>query len=188
MSASRGASSGRKPRGRVVVGVVVGLMALPLVAGGAGDPIYRCKDGDTTVFSDRPCDEAAEVHRPRASLSVIASPESLEQVKQANAAYLESVQAERAARRAASAEQARREARAARYVPPAVRRVAVVPAYPYAASNPPAPGRTRSVGADRMEARRDAPERRLRRATEESRPPLAAGGRQLGARREDDDG
>ena len=167
---------------------ILGLAVLPMSAAGADGQIYRCEDGETTDFSDIPCDEAAEVHRLQRSLSVVASPESLARIQQANAAYLEAVEAEREARRAARAERARREARAARYVPPAVRTVPVVPAYPFYPANPVAPNRGPSVEPNRLEARRDASDRRLRRATDESRPPLAAGGRQLGARREDDDG
>ncbi len=167
---------------------VLGLAVLPMLAAGADGDIYRCEDGETTVFSDVPCDEAAEVHQLQRSLSVIASPKSLARIQQANAAYLSSVQAEREARRSARAERARREARAARYMPPAVRTVPVAPAYPFYPANPAAPGRRPSVEPNRLEARRDASNRRPRRATDESRPPLSAGGRQLGARREDDDG
>lgn len=183
------ACGGPLPLRRMVPLSVLGVVVVPLlaIAGAvAAEDIYRCEDGETIVFSDRPCDDAAELHRPRRLLSVVTSPESLARIQQANAAYLESRATELARRRAARAERARSEAQAARYAPSVVRTVPVAPAfpaYPHARSNSGS-----NAGSNRLEARRDAPERRLRRATDESRPPLAAGGRQLGARREDDDG
>lgn len=94
----------------------------------AAPTIYRCEQGGTTVFSDRPCDDDAEPHSLSQSISVVAAPSDLDAIAERNAAYLESQQAERASRAAARAAARAARAEAAQRTVQVVRTVPVVPA------------------------------------------------------------
>jgi len=95
-----------------------GLFAAPVAA-----QIYRCSDGATTIFSDRPCSADAELHEAETNISVITKAEGLDEIVASNQAFLEQRREaiekvhERAAQR--RAENQRRESRRApvEYVP-----------------------------------------------------------------------
>lgn len=82
-------------------------LALLLIAA-LGHPaaadIYRCDQGDTTVFSDVPCSETAEVFESPAGISVIAAADDLDEAAERNKTFIEqrreklAARAERAAR------------------------------------------------------------------------------------------
>lgn len=72
----------------------------------AATDVYRCNDDGTTVFSDVPCAENAELHRLSSGISVVAASGDLPQVAERNRAFLDKRQEELAARRARAAEAA----------------------------------------------------------------------------------
>ncbi|MCA1780006.1 MAG: hypothetical protein LC637_11670 [Xanthomonadaceae bacterium] len=51
--------------------------------------IYRCVEGETTIFSDRPCSENVEIHQPAGRLSVIAVTSDLEAISARNRAFID---------------------------------------------------------------------------------------------------
>jgi len=77
----------------------------------AGNPVeaqvYRCQDGDTTVFSDVPCSDNADLFEVRNGISVVAAAGDLDEVAQRNKAFVDQREEQLAARRARAAEQAR---------------------------------------------------------------------------------
>lgn len=83
----------------------------------AGTPeIYRCDGGDSTVFSDVPCSDSAEIHQPRNGISVVRAADGLESVSEQNREFIAARRqqiAERRARTERIREQAAREQRAA---------------------------------------------------------------------------
>lgn len=91
---------------------IVTAAAACLVAASASAQIYRCTEADTTVFSDIPCSESAELHEPGGGISVVAAPERLDEIVAGNKLFLEqrqeqlAQQHERAAQRRLEARQA----------------------------------------------------------------------------------
>lgn len=75
-----------------------------LVAASATGQIYRCSEGDTTVFSDIPCSESAELHDPGGGISVVAAPEGLDEISAGNRLFLERRQEQLAQRRERAAQ------------------------------------------------------------------------------------
>jgi len=77
---------------------------LVLFAFGPADPaasqVYRCEEGDTTVFTDVPCAENAERLQMRSGISVVAAANDLDEVAERNKAFLDQRQEKLAARRA----------------------------------------------------------------------------------------
>lgn len=60
-----------------------------VLAAPASAEIYRCMDGDTTVFSDVPCSQGAEVHRSEGRISVVNPADNLDQIAASNKTFLE---------------------------------------------------------------------------------------------------
>lgn len=79
-----------------------------LLAAPASAEIYRCVDGDTTVFSDVPCSEGAEVHRSEDRISVVNPADNLDQVAASNKTFLEQRRQALAQQREYAAEQQRK--------------------------------------------------------------------------------
>lgn len=92
------------------------LLACLTASPAAAAPIYRCTQGETTVFSDTPCSESAQLHQTQ-GVSVIRAAENLDEIAASNRAFLEqrrqqlAQQRERAAQRRLEAQkmQQRRE-------------------------------------------------------------------------------
>ena len=85
-----------------------------LLASSASAEIYRCTEGKTTVFSDVPCSETAEVHTTESRISIVDAAEDLDEVAASNKAFLEqrletlARQRERAAQQSREAQQRQR--------------------------------------------------------------------------------
>jgi len=91
------------------------LCAFGPVAAGALE-IYRCESPEGTEFSDVPCSESAEIHRPRNGISVVHAADGLESISDQNRAFIEGRRSRIAERRARAdnlREQAERNQRAA---------------------------------------------------------------------------
>jgi len=93
---------------RLSVPAVLAIIAA-LTATSAGAQIYRCTEGETTVFSDVPCSESAEVHDTQGRLSVVNAAGNLDEITASNQAFLQQRLATLARQRERAAEQ-RREA------------------------------------------------------------------------------
>lgn len=65
----------------------------------AGAQVYRCEEGDTTVFSDMPCSESAELLEMPTGISVVAAADDLDEVARSNKAFIDQRQEKLAARR-----------------------------------------------------------------------------------------
>lgn len=79
--------------------------ALPGVA-----EIYRCKEGDTTVFSDVPCADDARVHRSSDRISIVAAPTGLAEIAARNRAFVDARRERLADMRRRAIEAGRRDA------------------------------------------------------------------------------
>ncbi|MFN2334958.1 MAG: hypothetical protein ABR550_11095 [Wenzhouxiangellaceae bacterium] len=139
--------------------------------------IYRCVEGETTIFSDRPCSENVEIHQPAGRLSVIAVTSDLEAISARNRAFID----QRLNRIASARERAveRRESRPPRRGPvtyPVVNRGFGI----IGATHP----RSRLNFRDRSK-RDQEPLRKPRRAPV-SEDSWTLSGRQLGSRRSDE--
>lgn len=67
------------------------LISLPFASLQADTTIYRCTDADgTLIFSDRPCDDTAQVYESRESLSVISAPDNVAERVEANREFIDS--------------------------------------------------------------------------------------------------
>lgn len=77
----------------------------------AAAEVYRCNDGDTTVFSDVPCSDEAELHQLRSGISVVAAAGDLAEVAERNRAFVDQRQEDLAARRARAVELAQQAGR-----------------------------------------------------------------------------
>jgi len=75
----------------------------------AGAEIYRCSDGETTVFSDLPCTGGAEIHLTEGRVSVVTAPDNLDDIAESNRAFLEQRREALAQQRQRAAQQRRRE-------------------------------------------------------------------------------
>lgn len=90
-----------------------------MVAASATAQIYRCTEGETTVFSDIPCSESAELHESAGGISVVKAPEGLDEIAAGNRIFLEqrqeqlAQQRERAEQRRLQAQQEARRSEAA---------------------------------------------------------------------------
>lgn len=73
----------------------------------AAAQVYRCEQGDTTVFSDIPCSESAELLDLRTGISVVAAADDLDEVARSNKAFIDQRQEKLAARRERAARLAR---------------------------------------------------------------------------------
>lgn len=155
--------SNRNMPNRLTPGLLVVLLAA-VPGNPATAQVYRCEESDTTVFSDVPCSDDAELLEIRTGISVVAAADDLEEVTRQNKAFIDQRQEKLAARRkraAAFAQQAARtrERRAAteeiRY------RTIIGPVADYSSRSP-----GRLPGDPRLEAQRqraparDEPERR----------------------------
>lgn len=89
----------------LAVAALASLAAVPAAA-----EIYRCNNGETTVFSDTLCAGNPQVYRPRANISVIGKAEGLDEIAASNRAFVEQRQEALAQQRERAAEH-RREAR-----------------------------------------------------------------------------
>lgn len=69
--------------------------------------VYRCKEGDTTVFSDVPCAEDAQVHRSSHRISIVAAPTGLDEIAARNRAFVDARREDLADRRRRAAESRR---------------------------------------------------------------------------------
>lgn len=92
------------------------LAPLVLLTVGLGNPaaaeVYRCEEGDTTVFSDVPCSENAELFEIQTGISVVAAADDLDEVARLNKAFIDQRQeklAEKRQRAAQYAQQAERD-------------------------------------------------------------------------------
>lgn len=86
------------------LGIAIALMAL---AGVAPAQIYRCDTGQTTTFSDQPCDDGAAVHTSVRQISVVEPAADLDRIAERNQAFIRERLDRRAAVRAARAKAAR---------------------------------------------------------------------------------
>ena len=86
----------------IMAAVLVGVLAAP-----ASAEIYRCSDGDITVFSDVPCSQNAEVHISDKRVSVVHAAEDLDEIAESNKAFVEQRQAALAQQRERLARQQR---------------------------------------------------------------------------------
>ncbi|MEM1082194.1 MAG: hypothetical protein AAGH65_11490 [Pseudomonadota bacterium] len=73
--------------------------------------IYRCADGDTTVFSDQPCGDDAQLHQSEQRISVVDAADNFDQIIEQNEAYLEQRRNDRQQQREQAAERAREQTR-----------------------------------------------------------------------------
>lgn len=73
----------------------------------AAAQVYRCEEGDTTVFSDLPCSESAELLAMPTGISVVAAADDLDEVARSNRAFIDQRQEKLAARRERAASRAR---------------------------------------------------------------------------------
>lgn len=87
------------------------LAGVILLATTLGNPaaaqVYRCEEGGTTVFSDIPCSESAELLDLRTGISVVAAADDLDEVARRNKSFIEQRQEKLAARRERAAQRAR---------------------------------------------------------------------------------
>lgn len=163
------------------------LAAAPTAAADPGQ-IYRCEATDgTLIFADRPCDEQVEPvewdSEGGGGFSVVASPDNLAAVAESNARYLEQRRSDRAERMQAERDAQRTERLQRQAVPPMI---LPVPVYvdPLRRTMPEAP----AAATERMRRLQQADDR-FPSATDERRTEGSVlTGRQLGARRRDDDG
>jgi hypothetical protein len=183
---------GRRCRSAHAVLALAALGCALVAAGGAGaqtGTIYRCDSVDgTIVFSDLPCDDDArpvEFHAGTGGLSVVASPNDLASVAEANARYLDRLRDERAARVQAERDAQRAERLQRQAVPPMI---VPVPVYvdPRRSITPSAPAAP-TERMRRLQQRQDGNRRPP--ATEERRDEDSVlSGRQLGVRPRENDG
>lgn len=75
-----------------------------VLAGPVSAQVYRCTDGETTVFSDIPCSDDAELHDVRVGISVVSAAEDLDKVAERNKAFVDQRQEKLAERRERAAE------------------------------------------------------------------------------------
>jgi len=93
----------------ILAAVLAGVLAAP-----ASAEIYRCSDGEITVFSDVPCSQAAEVHVSDRRVSVVHAADDLDEIAESNKAFVEqrqealAQQRERAKRRQREMQQRQR--------------------------------------------------------------------------------
>lgn len=92
-----------------MIAVSLVLLACTL-AGTTSARVYRCTEGEITVFSDIPCSDDAKLHEVRVGISVVVAAEGLDQAAERNKAFVEQRQEQLAAQRvrAAQARQAER--------------------------------------------------------------------------------
>lgn len=89
----------RRPTSIIGWALLACLMATPAAA-----QIYRCTEGETTVFSDIPCSESAQLH-VTGGLSVIGAAENLDEIMAGNKAFIEQRQQQLAQQRERAAQQ-----------------------------------------------------------------------------------
>lgn len=88
---------------RMTPNVVLLILLAAAPANPAAAQIYRCNEGDTTVFADLPCAEDAELHRVKSGISVVAAAD-LDEVAQRNRAFVNKRHENLVARRARAAD------------------------------------------------------------------------------------
>lgn len=97
---------------RLAMTAILSALLVTLFAGNPAEAqVYRCQDGGTTVFSDVPCSDNADLFEMRNGISVVAAADDLDEVAQRNKAFVDQRQEQVAARRARAAEQSRQAAR-----------------------------------------------------------------------------
>jgi len=83
------------------------VLLVVLVSAGAADraaaQVYRCEQGETTIFSDVPCSESAELVDAGTGISVVAAADRLDEVARANKAFVDQRRERLAARRTRAA-------------------------------------------------------------------------------------
>jgi hypothetical protein len=89
----------RLTRDAILAGLLTAALGNPATA-----QVYRCQEGDTTVFSDIPCSENAELLEVLTGISVVAAADDLDDVAQRNKAFIDQRQEKLAARRERAAE------------------------------------------------------------------------------------
>lgn len=89
-------------RAAVISSLLIGMTAVP-----AGAEIYRCAEGETTVFSDLPCAAGAAKYDTEKRISVISAVDDLDEIAAENKAFLEQRKKSLARQREAAAEQRR---------------------------------------------------------------------------------
>ena len=77
------------------------------LAGQASAQIYRCEDGDSVVFSDRPCSDGVDQYHSTGSVSVVEPAEDLSHVGERNRDFIRDRRERQAARQRATAERTR---------------------------------------------------------------------------------
>jgi|GEM_PF-2649464 len=77
---------------RIATAIALMLIALPATSG----DIYRCVEDQVTVFSDQPCDADAQPLSLTGNLSVIPTPEGLDEIAASNRAWMEARRTEQA--------------------------------------------------------------------------------------------
>jgi len=85
----------------------IAALALGTVQQPAVGEIYRCDDGGTPVFSDRPCADDARLHRGAGNLSVVAPAAGLEDIAERNREFVDQRRQRLEERRQAAAERSR---------------------------------------------------------------------------------
>ena len=156
--------------------LIMSAVAGVLFAAQASAQIYRCDTGESIVFSDQPCDEAAEQYQSAGNVSVIEPGRDLEQISERNREFIRQRHERQDAQRQARAERARERRTAAPQQAPhyvveqPVTRVMYIPE----------PHRDRRVDRPRREtgSRHDGES-----GNPAEQPFSALGGRQLGSRR-----
>jgi hypothetical protein len=160
--------------------LIMSVVAGVLFAAQANAQIYRCDTGESIIFSDQPCDEAAEQYQSAGNVSVIEPGRDLAQVSERNREFIQKQRERQEAQRQARVERAREQRAAVPQQAPhyvleqPVTRVMYIPE----------PGNDRRV----ERPRRETGSRRDDESDNRTEQPFSAlSGRQLGSRRSDRD-
>ena len=74
---------------RLATDATLAILLTVALANPAMGQVYRCVEGETTVFSDVPCAEDAELHQIHAGISVVAAADDLDAIAERNRAYVD---------------------------------------------------------------------------------------------------
>lgn len=95
---------------RLATDATLTILLAMVLANPAMSQVYRCIEGETTVFSDIPCADDAELHRVQARISVVAAADDLDAIAQLNRAFVDQRREKLAAQRARAAQVSRQAA------------------------------------------------------------------------------
>lgn len=89
---------------RLATNAALTILLAVVLANPATGQVYRCIEGETTVFSDIPCADDAELHRVQAGISVVAAADDLDAIAQRNRAFVDQRREKLATQRARAAQ------------------------------------------------------------------------------------